>query len=293
MIKIKIKKTINEAQEFKYPSKEIRQDIENFAISAKKNFKPEKKFFHIPLKEILYSDKEKVLSGLPFFYQFHILNKAEYSKPSGKITNKTLPLRIKAIFLPNASNRAIAGAATVNNNTLFNITLYLNKIKTDSFESTIRHELQHITAIVNDACLYYGEELAKLKDPKKVKLRNIKEIPKKFGLGQQKTGTLDISDPNDPFATVGGDAEYETYFSELMNLYYKRLMQNKQNITSDVKNMGANKAAAKYIKLLLTQYKNEPGYENIKGILEKIMEKRPEEMPKDMVQFLTSKFEAL
>lgn len=299
MIKIRIKnKNLNESKDLKYPSGNIIKSIMSFAIASKKNLNPSSDFFEIPLKQIVYSKNEIVMRGLPYLYHYHILNESSYSdipnlEYSKSILTKSLPLKVVSIFNPKASSMAISGSATVNNNSLFLIRLHLNKIQTGSLENILIHELQHLTQRVNDICLYYGEQLAKTSDPKKMQLTNIQDIPNKFGLGKSKTGLLKTKSDTDVYAATTGDVEYETYLTQIVNSYYKRLMKNKNEIMADLEEIGPEKAAIKYIKQLFNVLIDEPDYSSFKKIINKMIEKRPKELPKDMLSLLTNRLKKM
>lgn len=293
MIKIKIK-NLNESKDLKYPSSKLVKSIMKFGILAKKKLKPSSVYFDVPLKQIVYSKNKKVMLGLPYLFHYHILNDSSYYNVadinySKSILKMNLPLKVTATFNPKAKAIALSGSATVNNKSVFLIYLFLNKIKTGSFENILIHELQHLTQRVNDICLYYGEQLVLLDDPKKMQMVDIKDIPNKFGLGSDKTGVLKTTSPTDVFAAAAGDVEYETYLTQLVNSYYNRLLKNKALIKSEVEEIGPERAAMRYIKDLFHVLVNDPAYANTKGIIDKIMEKRPKELPKDMLSLLANR----
>lgn len=300
-----IKIIIKESKELKTANTDLLKKISDFVSDCKSKNLQTEKYYNISLEELLYLDINKSF-GLPFFYFYHVLGDPSSYKNIKKFWNKEkqafnedfiaklkkqfLPIKVKTVIDPSVTAIAKAGAATTNGNSVFLMIAYLNNINTNTFTNKVAHEFRHFTQRTNDICIYYAEQLKKVKDPTKVKMEDIQKIPDKFGLGKQQTGILKTYDPKDKFAAAAGDKEYETYLADLVQSYYQRLMKTPEVIENDIKTLGSHAAAVKYIKLLFSTYRYKNSYSNINGILQKILEKRPEELPKDMLALLSNRF---
>lgn len=302
-----IKIIIKESKVLKTANEDTLQAINDFVVSSKHSNTENKKIFNINISELLYLDKTKLL-GLPYFYYYHILNASlpknieEFwdkqnnifvDKFLSDIKDKLLPITVKTSNDTREKAIAKAGAATKDNKSVFLMIAYLNNINPNTFKNKVAHEFRHFTQRANDICIYYGEQLKKLKDPSKVEMINIQNIPNKSGLGRDITGILKTTSKKDVFATAAGDIEYETYLADLIESYFSRLMKSPEALKSDITSLGVNGAAVKYTKLLFNVYRHKSSYANINGIIQKILETRPEEFPKDVLSLLTNKFSSL
>lgn len=305
MIKINIKTKLLSEALLRF-SKVAQEEIVSFVEDAiEKGNINSSTIIKIPLKEILYS-KNNILDGLPFLYYGNLLNSR---LPSDEIINnwdekndafdesfiknlleQECSVSVRTDNSSGKSAMAIFGAATTNNITSIIMIFYLKNIKNiDSIENFTRHELQHLTQKMNNACVLYSEKLKKFKHPKNVKLINLnfkrsKNI--KFGLGQQQTGIKKHKISNLK-KYLGADIEYETYLSDLVYSFHRRLKKDfADDLLQDIKKHGPHATAIKYTKLLFSYLRHEQEYKSFNSVLEVIYKKRPREFPKDFINSL-------
>jgi len=207
--------------------------------------------------EILYSDNKKIINGYAILFLVHFEGSGRQigTDDFAFIKNNWHPQNgIKESLLGKLLERGISlkffvvadgglGSAGASKK---RISMYINpwahEDKTDGrlnkelLQSTIRHELQHLTQVINGLSLKYGEQLfASNGDASKMKKLDL-NFEKEFGVGKQKTGLRQISSKKAREQGIsekerikrylGDDFEYETWMSDILDDLIRWLFKN-------------------------------------------------------------------
>jgi len=274
MIKIKFKKKLSEGL-LRF-SEDAQQKIAPMVKDAVSKKQEVRHVFEIPLKDVIYKSKS-VMSGLPFLY--HLNLNGELLSPEEALDG-TLELIVRTYNKADGGNLAGYGASTKNGKSRIVIAFYNPNIKrVESIPNLVRHEMQHMTQNLNDVCIAYAEQLKRVGKPENVTLIPLNKKITKFGLGKQKAGNRQQS--------IKADHEYETYLSDTVHAFYKRLVTNhKLSLERDLSSIGEHATAVKYLDLLLKDWRSRDEYHGINQILNNLLAVRPKETPKDMLKSL-------
>lgn len=206
--------------------------------NAKEKFVIKK--FSIPGKEVYYMNNPKIKNGALLFNFLNIQNVdikdlsvfAEAWDNNAKKFNVPLidnpqPIMIKA-YVDNRETYQSLGSAGVLEGVMYVRVNFSRHTSIQELQNTIRHELQHVTQMINGAALAYGEQLIKVNgDFSKITKIELENEEKEFGTGKQKTGLRQVSkekakelgiDEEERLKRyLGDDFEYETWMSDLLS----------------------------------------------------------------------------
>jgi|TARA_R110000823_G_scaffold170720_1_gene303297 hypothetical protein len=241
---------LNEA-ELRY-SESAFEKISETVNAAVESDKDSLRKIKIPAQEVFYLDNKKIKNGAVILWLAHFGGQPldamnfvhkEWNSETGmrdRILKQFIikPLEILLNIDKNYTSLGGVGTGTLKGQRI--ITLSINPWKhssPDQIKSTIRHELQHVTQVLNGFALEYGESLFDANgDASKLKKISFSPFEKEFGTGSQKTGLRQlspqqakergISDKERTKRYLGDDFEYETWMSDLLDDFVRWLKNN-------------------------------------------------------------------
>ena len=275
------------------------------------------KSIDIQMDEIFYDDNKKIKSGaiMLMFLQGNRGSKPEDIKFISKNwDNSSGFLKADQFFL--AENSAIEfgffidpkldGMGMLRKAEKY-ILIKINPLKHNSVQeikSTIRHELQHVTQVLNGVALNYGKQLfANNGDVSKVKKVAFNNQLMTFGIGKEKTGlrqvsrekarALGITDNERIKRYLGDDFEYETWMSDLLDSYVgwiQSLPWSSPKLRS-LESLSRHELAVKFTKDLLTNKEILQAFSEAMGAsystaIKMLLKLRPKEFAKDFLKNL-------
>lgn len=251
-IKFKTKKLLREA-ELKYSTTAFNQMFD-IVMKHFENYRDVAAYsMDIPADEVLYTKNKNILSGFIALVELDILKKdlshlvENWDTKTARFSDEIIKKYLDNYYYPFSfiitnktdSQGSVSIASTIKKAVM---TLNVERIETqDEIKTTLKHELQHLTQIVNGHCLKYYDSLKNNKnDISKVESVPYKLGEKKFGTGKQKTGLKQDASLEDAYANAstpeeqvqilkryfGDDDEYETWLSEIVEKYFIWLKKN-------------------------------------------------------------------
>jgi len=243
---------LNEA-ELKYSETAFEKILETVRTAVESD----KEFFKkikIPAEEVFYLDNKKIKNGAVILWLAHFAERPqrlgemnfvhkEWNSETGmrdRILKQFIIKPLEILLNIDKKRPTLGGAGTGALKGQPIIILSINPWKhssRDQIKSTIRHELQHITQMLNGYALEYGEALFDANgDASKLKKISFSSFEKEFGIGSQKTGLRQlsakqakergISEKERTKRYLGDDFEYETWMSDLLDDFVKWLKDN-------------------------------------------------------------------
>lgn len=265
-IKFKTKKVLREA-EIKYSNTAFNQMFD-FIMKHFENYRDVVSYdMDIPLDEVLYTKNKNILSGFVAFIELDLLKKGTlqnlvqyWDAKSGEFSDEIIKKYLDNYYYPFSfiiTNKIDSQGSVSIAGTQRRAVLRINveRIESqDEIKTTLQHELQHLTQLINGHCLKYSDLLKKNRaDITKVQSTPYQLGDKKFGVGKQKTGLKQDSSMEQDYSKAtpeqqieilknyfGDDFEYETWQSELAAKYLNWLRQS-QIITNSQLRTGLTK----------------------------------------------------
>ncbi len=231
MIKIKFKNKILKENLPRYSKNAKNQILDLTAKGMKQPQTAWNEIINIPLKEIISSSDKELLNGLPLFMELTV-NKKDISflnnifnpetkrfdeKNTKEYLNLSLP--ILYVYFNVDSEKKDIGAFTVrgkNGKNYFSIVInpLLAKNNLDVIESSVEHELIHLSQIVNSYCMIYSQQLNKsksLENIQELKLEDFGKYSNRYGGGKH---VQDPSYKTSQAKKINSYTEWEKYISD-------------------------------------------------------------------------------
>jgi hypothetical protein len=244
MIKIKIKKTLSEA-DVKHSKYAFEEMIKVIKKAQEENVSSLCSIIGIPLKDLIYAKNKNLLNGMVAFMHTTLKEKniselkskwnTEKSSFDDETINEYLNSNMPVIF---CYAHDLRKSAPVN---MVNITSYRDKdfillqvSNSPVVYKSLRHELQHITQTVNGFFNNAYKQLIKnKKDISKYETIPIHVLPTDFGSGKTKTGftnldikNLDLNNFDHALKYFSNDIEYKTAIKDFSEFYLDWLLDN-------------------------------------------------------------------
>lgn len=229
-IKIFESKSINES-ELKYSQKSLdlvlstfKDLVPNIANAQEWGFGPiPAKRINLPIKDFLYSENPKIMSGAVALITKNIYKKnigslkKEWNVQKKQFNHKFIKAMIEKSFVPiylHINDDDQSGGSLVCGENKIRLFLSING---NSIEQISRHELQHMTQVLNSLALTYYTDLdANSEDITKISFHDYKE-ENTFGLGNKQERTYTKQPENDlkkGASKTQKTAWYKQYFSD-------------------------------------------------------------------------------